>query len=269
MWKTLTLSAVVVAFAGGPALAQVCHEGKTLAEGKLTIATGNPAYYPWVIDDDPESGLGFEAAVAYALAAEMGFERANVVWTRTSFDQAIQPGAKDFDINMQQFSITEQRDKVVDFSEPYYTAPMAVLVRGADGLSPDMETLKELQWGAVASTTALPVVIKTIAPDSSPLMYDDNANVVEAMKAGQVDAALFDLPTALYLSAVVLDGGQVLGQFAPDESDNPDHFGALMTEGNPLKSCVDGALSKLKRRGELQAIEAEWLQDATGVPLIQ
>ncbi|WP_436398225.1 ABC transporter substrate-binding protein [Roseobacter sp. S98] len=269
MWKTTVTAGLMAASLAGAAAAQSCSDGKTLAEGKLTVATGNPAYYPWVLDDAPEAGKGFEAAVAYALAAEMGFDAADVVWTRTSFDQAIQPGAKDFDLNMQQFSITEARDKVVDFSEPYYTAPMAVLVRGGDGLSADMETLKGLQWGVVASTTALPVIIKTIAPDSNPLIYDDNANVVEAMKAGQVDAALFDLPTALYLSAVVLEGGQVLGQFPADESDNPDHFGALMPEGSALKECVDAALDAMKSDGSLAAIEAEWLQEATGVPLIR
>ncbi|WP_227268537.1 ABC transporter substrate-binding protein [Roseobacter weihaiensis] len=269
MRKRLMVSVLTAMLASGVAAAQSCHEGKTLTAGKLTIATGNPAFYPWVIDDAPESGEGFEAAVAYALAAEMGIARDDVVWTRTSFDQAIQPGAKDFDLNMQQFSITEQRDQVVDFSIPYYTAPMAVLVRGIDGLVPEMETLKGLKWGVVASTTALPVVLQTIAPEESPLVYDDNINTVEAMKAGQIDAALFDLPTALYLAAVVLEGGQVLGQFAPEQSDNPDHFGALMTEGNPLKECVDTALATLKENGTLAAIEAEWLQEATGVPLIR
>ncbi|GFE50554.1 amino acid ABC transporter substrate-binding protein [Roseobacter cerasinus] len=269
MWMKVTGAALGAMMLAGAVAAQSCSDGKTLTEGKLTIATGNPAYYPWVIDDAPESGKGFEAAVAYALAEAMGFASEDVVWTRTSFDQAIQPGAKDFDLNMQQFSITEQRDKVVDFSAPYYTAPMAVLVRGGGDLSASLDALKQLRWGVVASTTALPMVTETIQPDASPLVYDDNANVVEAMKAGQVDAALFDLPTALYLSAVVLEGGQVLGQFAPDESANPDHFGALMTEGNPLKDCVDAALEALKSDGSLAAIEAEWLQQATGVPLIE
>lgn len=269
MFKAMTAATIGMTLMASAAFAQSCSDGKTLTDGKLTIATGNPAYYPWVLDDAPESGNGFEAAVAYALAAQMGFAADDVVWTRTSFDQAIQPGAKDFDLNMQQFSITEQRDKVVDFSEPYYTAPMAVLVRGGDGLSADMATLKALKWGVVASTTALPMVIKTISPDSNPLIYDDNANVVEAMKAGQIDAALFDLPTALYLGAVVLDGGQVLGQFSADEAADPDHFGALMPEGSALKACVDKALGEMKSSGDLAAIEAQWLQETTGVPLIK
>lgn len=269
MRNTLVTLIVAAALTGGAAAAQNCADGKTLIEGKLTIATGNPAFYPWVMEDAPESGQGFEAAVAYALAAQMGFAQGDVVWTRTSFDQAIQPGAKDFDLNMQQFSITEQRDKVVDFSEPYYTAPMAVLVRGGDALAADMATLQNLRWGVVATTTALPVILQKIAPTQSPLVYDDNVNVVEAMKANQIDAALFDLPTALYLGAVVLEDGQVLGQFPADETDNPDHFGALMTEGNPLKECVDSALQTLKADGSLAGIEAQWLQETTGVPLIQ
>ncbi|MFZ9766749.1 MAG: hypothetical protein ACO3DN_07990, partial [Ilumatobacteraceae bacterium] len=82
-----------------------CTAGKTLVEGKLTIGTGNPAYEPWVVGDAPESKEGFEAAVAYGVAAEMGFSDENVVWVRTGFDEAIQPGAKNFDFNLQQFSI--------------------------------------------------------------------------------------------------------------------------------------------------------------------
>ena len=252
-----------------PVFAQSCADDKTLTEGTLTIATGNPAYYPWVMDDAPESGNGFEAAVAYALAEKMGFSAGNVAWVRTSFDQAIQPGKKDFDINLQQFSITEDRDKVVDFSASYYTAPMAVLVRSADKFEPTMAQLKGLVWGAAASTTGLPMITDTIAPTTSTLIYDDNANIVEAMKAGQIDAALFDLPTALYLSAVVLDGGQVLGQFLADEATDLDHFGMIMAEGSPLKECVDAALATMKADGTLASIEATWLQETTGVPLIK
>ncbi|MDW4498837.1 ABC transporter substrate-binding protein [Sulfitobacter sp. D35] len=268
-------SAAVAALtvAAVPALAQNdCAAGKTLDEGTLTVATGNPAYYPWVIDDVPEKGEGFEAAMAYALADRMGFSPDAVTWVRTSFDEAIQPGEKSFDINLQQYSITEDRDKVVDFSTPYYTAPMAVVVPQAAvdaGLGADLSALKDLKWGIVASTTALPVVMEMIAPASDPLIYDDNANVVEAMKANQIDAALFDLPTALYVAAVMLEDGAVLGQFAPEQSENPDRFGMLMEEGNALKDCVDAALAEMEADGTLKSIEQTWLQEATGVPLIQ
>lgn len=270
--KTLITAAALSFAATGGFAAGHCAAGKTLTEGTLTIATGNPAYYPWVIDDAPEAGQGFEAAVAYALAAEMGFAQDAVTWVRTSFDEAIQPGAKNFDLNMQQYSITPERDKVVDFSAPYYTAPQAVLTTNAvveAGAEPTLASLKTLKWGVVASTTALPVVMEQIQPDQSPLVYDDNANVVEAMKAGQIDAALFDLPSALFTSAVLMENGALLGQFDPSAADSPDQFGALMPDGSALKSCVDEALAAMTENGTLAAIEAEWLQEATGVPLIK
>ncbi|MEQ3711204.1 MAG: ABC transporter substrate-binding protein [Tateyamaria sp.] len=270
--KTFLTATLLTLTASGAFAAGHCSAGKTLTEGTLTIATGNPAYYPWVIDDAPEAKQGFEAAVAYAIAAEMGFADDAVTWVRTSFDEAIQPGAKDFDLNMQQFSITADRDRVVDFSAPYYTAPQAVMttVEAVDsGAKPTMESLKAMKWGVVASTTALPVVTETIQPTQSPLVYDDNANITAAMQAGQIDAALFDLPTALFTAAVLMDNGVVLGQFDASAAESPDQFGALMPEGSALKECVDEALAALTASGELAAIEAEWLQAAVGVPLIK
>lgn len=249
-----------------------CAAGKTLEEGKLTIATGNPAYFPWVIDDAPESKQGFEASVAYAIAERMGYSDDQVVWVRSSFDQAIQPGAKDFDFNLQQYSITEEREEVVDFSVPYYTAAMAVLTRQPvldNGATATAESLKGLVWGADANTTALPMLTDLIQPEKDPLLYGDNADVVEAMKANQIDAALFDLPTALYLGAVVLDDGVVLGQFPADRSQSPDEFGLLFEEGNPLRECVDAALMSMKEDGSLSAIAAQWLSETTGVPVIE
>ena len=271
MSKMLSATAISLALMSTTAIAGGhCAAGKTLTDGTLTIATGNPAYYPWVMDDAPESGEGFEAAVAYAVAAEMGFAAENVAWVRSSFDEAIQPGVKNFDLNMQQYSITPERDLVVDFSVPYYTAPMAVLVgAGAVDTAPTLDALRELQWGAVGTTTAVPKLTAVIQPSNDPLLYGDNADVNAAMSANQIDAALFDLPTALFLSAVMIEGSKVLGQFAPDLTDNPDQFGMLMEEGNPLKACVDEALAALTENGELAAIEAKWLQDTTGVPLIK
>ncbi len=273
MKATISLAAVVLGFTASAALAGGhCAAGKTLTEGKLTIATGNPAYYPWVMDDAPESGEGFEAAVAYAVASEMGFDAADVVWVRSSFDEAIQPGAKNFDFNLQQYSITEDREKVVDFSDPYYSAAAAVLTRKSvvdGGAMAAMDSLQGLKWGAAAGTTALGMIESLIAPESDTLLYNDTADVVEAMKAGQIDAALMDLPSALFTSAVLMDDGVVLGQFPPEQSENPDQFGLLMEEGNALKDCVNEALAALTSSGALAGIEAKWLADATGVPVIK
>ena len=252
--------------------ADSCATGKTLNDGVLTIATGNPAYFPWVMDNEPASGEGFESAVAYEVAKRMGFEGDAVVWTSATFDQSIQPGAKNFDFNLQQFSITEDREKVVDFSGPYYSAAMAVLVRQPTidaGATGDLNSLKSLKWGIMGTTTALKTVTNIIAPTDAPLLYDDNVNVVEAMKANQIDAAIFDLPTALYLSAVVLDDGALIGQFPASRADNPDQFGMLMEKGSALKACVNQALAAMTADGTLAAIETRWLAETTGVPVLK
>ena len=270
--RTLIMTSALAAFATASYAGGHCAAGKTITDGTLTLATGNPAYFPWVLDDAPQSGQGFEAAVAMAVAAEMGFEGDAVSWVRAGFDESIQPGAKNFDMNLQQFSITEDRDKVVDFSAPYYSSAMAVLTRQTvvdNGADASLATLKELKWGADANTTAVPMLQNLIGPSSDPLLYNDNTDVVEAMKANQIDAAMFDLPTALYLSAVVLEDGVLLGQFPADRSENPDQFGMLMEEGSPLKACVDEAIEALRADGTLAAIEAKWLSETTGVPVIK
>ena len=249
-----------------------CADGLTITDGVLTVATGNPAYFPWVIADDPESGEGYEAAVAYAIADAMGFGADEVVWVRTTFDQAIQPGTKDFDLNMQQYSITAERDQTIDFSAPYYTASAAVLVRQPTvdaGAEPTLESLASLRWGAAAGTTALGLISELIGPSDDVYLYDDVADVTEALRSNQIDATLNDLPTALYVAAVLLEDGVVLGQFPSDVSGELDQFGAVMEEGNPLKACVDAAIEEITENGTLAEIEAEWLSSATNVPVIE
>ena len=233
MSKKMIVSAIAMALLATNAFADGhCASGKTLEKGKFTIATGNPAYFPWVLDDAPESGQGFEAAVAYAVAEEMGFSKQDVIWVRSSFDEAIQPGVKNFDINMQQYSITAERDQVVDFSVPYYTAPMADLVgAGATDTKPTIAALKGLKWGPVGSTTAVQKIANVVQPTADPLLYGDNADVNAAITANKIDGAMFELPTALFLSAVRIEGSKVIGQFPPETSDNADQFGMLMEEG--------------------------------------
>ena len=262
---------VGVTMAGSSAWAQSCAAGKTLSEGRLTVATGNPAYGPWVENDDPASGKGFEAAVAYAVAEEMGFEAAQVDWTRTSFDEAIQPGEKDFDFNIQQYSINADRKKVVDFSAPYYTTAVAVVVKGgstADGTDPTASALRGLRFGAAAGTTSQKFLADVLKPEQDLLLYDDNANVIAAIGANQIDALVFDLPSALFATAVQIDGGKILGQFPVEASIEPDNFGLLLAKGSELTACVDEAISSLRENGKLAEIESRWLADGAGVPVI-
>lgn len=247
-----------------------CTTGKTLSDGKLTIGTGSPAYSPWVENDKPESGEGFEAAVAYAVAHEMGFDDANVSWVRTTFDEAIQPGAKNFDFNLQQYSITDERKKTVSFSDPYYTSNQAI-VGFADSKAAGAKSiadLKGLKFGAQSGTTSLDFITNVIKPSSEPFVYDDNAAAKAALEAKQVDAIVLDLPTAFYVSAVEIEGTKVIGQFPANAGEGADQYGMVFDLDNPLVSCVNTALAALKDSGDLAAIEKQWLSDKTGAPVI-
>lgn len=247
-----------------------CTTGKTLAEGTLTIGTGNPAFSPWVENDAPESGEGFEAAVAYAVATAMGFDKANVAWVRTSFDEAVQPGAKNFDFNLQQYSITEERKQTVSFSDPYYSTNQAI-VGYADSAAvgaTTVEALKELKFGVQSGTTSLQFLVDNIAPTTEPYVYDDNAAAKAALEAKQIDAIVVDLPTALYISAVEIEGSTVIGQFPASDGMAPDQFGLVFDLDNPLVDCVNVALQSIKDSGELATIEQTWLSENISAPVI-
>jgi polar amino acid transport system substrate-binding protein len=266
----VVLAAVLGGQASSAQAADACAKGKTIKDGVLTIATGEPAYFPWVIDNKPEAGKGFEAAVAMEVAARIGFAADKVIWVRSTFDQAIQPGMKDYDFNLQQYSITDDRAKVIDFSVSYYKPAQSVVVRKptiAAGATPTMAALKKLRFGAAEGTTQLPFITQNIGPTTAPQMYNDVADSVEALKANQIDAVVMDLPSALFVSAVQIEDGAVLGQF--DINDGSAGMGMVFEKGKALKTCVDEALNAMIADGKLKAIETEWLQAATGAAIIK
>jgi len=269
----IAVGALVLAACGSDDDASGSADGdcsSTIDDGVLTIATGEPAFYPWVIDDAPESGEGFEAAVAYAVAAEMGYEGDAVVWTRTTFDEAIQPGAKSFDMNLQQYTITPARAENVDFSLPYFTSNQAIVAlvgSSAEGAT-TIADLKDVKFGAQVGTTSLAFITDVIQPTQEPFVYDDNVGAKAALEANQIDAAVFDLPTALFVSGVEIEGSAVVGQFPADAGGTTDQFGFVLEKDSALTACVDAAITTLTENGELDAITQEWLSDFTGAPVI-
>lgn len=249
-----------------------CAVGLTLEDGVLTVATGEPAFPPYVIDDDPTSGDGFEAAVAYAVAREMGFEPEAVEWIRTPFDAAIAPGPTDFDFNLQQYGITPDREAVMSFSLPYYTSTHAMIALPD---SPAIEAtsipaLQDLRIGVATGTTTLQFVEDVIQPSNAPQVFNDNAAAVTALGTQQIDAIIVDLPTALFLSATEeqLADAVVVGQFPPVDSAEGEPWGLMFEMDNPLVDCANYALLNLRESGELEAITTEWMEDSTAVPVI-
>lgn len=240
-----------------------------VSSGELTVATGEPAFEPWVVDDDPTSGQGFESAVVYAMAEEMGFSEDQVTWTRVGFDEAIAPGEKDFDLNVQQYSITEERDEVVDFSVPYYVTQQALVAYGDSEVvnAASVEDLKAYSLGAQIGTTSLDYIEQVIQPDTAASVYDTNADAKSALDAGQIDAIVFDLPTAYFITAVEIPEASIVGAL-PASEEQADRFGMMMENDSPLKPCVDQALEALRADGTLDALAEEWLTQEGDIPVL-
>lgn len=243
--------------------------GETLTEGKLTIATGEPAYYPYVIDDNPASGEGFEAALAYAIAEEMGFAPEDVVWVRTTFEAAIQPGPKDFDFNLQQYTITEERAQNVDFSDSYYSTPQAIItVAGSAAASAtSIADLQGLLIGAASGTTSFQAIEETIQPTAGAQAFNNNDDAKLALESGQIDALVVDLPTAFYLSGVELTDGVLLGQL-PTTAGVSDEWGLVLAKDSPLTAAVNSAIKALKDSGKYDEIIQAWLGADQGAPVL-
>lgn len=269
---TAAVVAGALALAGcAPAAETATETGElqTLTAGKLTIGTGLPAYEPWVVGDAPESGEGFEAALAYAVAEKLGFAPEDVVWVRTSFDEAIAPGAKNFDFNLQQFSITEERKAAVDFSSPYYeTTQTVITLKGskADGVT-TVAGLADLLIGAPTGTTSFAAIEDVIKPTAGAQAFNTNDDAIAALNAGQVDALVVDLPTALYLTAAVLDGGAIVGQIPGDASG--EAFGLVLDKDSPLTAAVSAAVDALREDGTLAQLQQTWLADYAGAPVLK
>lgn len=268
----------LVAAAFGALLLAGCAGGSTdqqgedsgyVTDGKLTIATGEPAYYPWVIDDAPESGKGFEAAVAYAVAEQLGFEKDDVVWVRSSFDASIAPGPKDFDINLQQFSITDERKKAVDFSSPYYETTQTVIARGDSSVADasSIADLKDLVVGAMTGTTSFTAAEEIIDPTDGVSAFNSNEDAKAALEAGQIDALVVDLPTAFYMTGVEMNDGTIVGQL-PESGGDGDAFGIVLPKDSALTPDVTDAVDALREDGTLEKLAAEWLGGDETAPVL-
>jgi len=269
----LTALALAGCASGAPSSGTATDDAGTgyVTDGKLTVATGEPAYYPWVIDDDPESGEGFEAAVAYAVAEELGFAEDDVVWVRTTFDEAIAPGPKDFDFNLQQFSITDERKETVDFSSPYYETTQVVVTTGtspaADATS--LADLQNLLIGAQTGTTSFSAIEQVIQPTQGAQAFNSNDDAKLALENGQVDAIVLDLPTAFYIAGVELTDGVLVGQLPTPDGAAGDQFGLVLAKDSPLTADVTAAVDALRENGTLEDLATEWLGGEGQAPLLK
>lgn len=258
------------------------RESLTLVDaGSLTIGTDNPAYppyfefseaptAPWELGD-PTTGGGFEGAFAYALAEELGFAPDEVTWTVVPFNNAFAPGPKAFDIDINQVSYKPERAQNVDMSRGYYFVNQSVVARADTPITSatSIADLKAYRFGAQVGTTSYDTIVSTIAPTTDPSVYDTNDAAIEALKVGQIDAIVVDLPTAFFITAVQMDDGVIVGQFPSPDGADAEYFSVVLAKDSPLTACVDAAIEAMDADGRLAAITQEWLADKVDAPVFQ
>ena len=237
----------------------------TLDKGTITFGTDQPAYPPWFVDDDPANGKGFESAVAYAVAGKLGYANADVKWVRVPFNAAIAPGAKTFDANLNEFSITDERKQAVDFSSPYFNVTQAVVaVKSSPAAkATTLAGLKGLKLGAQVGTTSYTAAQ---AIDPGVAVFNNNDDAKAALSNGQIDGLVLDLPTAFEVQAELPDG-VIVGQL-PAGTEKAEQFGIVLDKGSPLTACVSKAVDELGDDGELFKLQKVWLTGAGNAPLL-
>src|SRR5215218_6478301 len=251
---------------------------QTTADGRLTIGTDNPAYPPWFAGgapsgstwklNDPSTGKGFESAVAYAVADELGFAKDEVDWKVVPFDQSFRPGAKDFDFDINQISYSDERAQAVDFSDSYYDVNQALVPLESNKIA-DAQSIADLgdaKLGAPIGTTSYSYIVEHIKPGPKPSVYNTLNDAIAAVKAKQIDGVMVDLPTAFYVTAAQLENSTIVGQFPA--AGEQEHFGMVFERGSPLVSCVNEALARLEDSGRLAEIQQEWLSDKASAPVL-
>lgn len=249
-----------------------CAKGEltTKTSGRLTIATDEPAYEPWFKDDEPANGKGFESAVAYAVAKQLGYAESAVVWQSVPFNKAFAPGEKTFDFDINQVSISDERKKAVDFSSGYYDVRQAVIAlkdsKAAEATS--VADLKGLKLGAQVGTTSLDYIDDVVKPTQEAAAYAKNDQAKSALKNGQVDAIVVDLPTAFYITAAEVTDATIVGQFE-NQGGTAEQFGLVLDKGSALTACVTDAVDTLREDGTLAELEQQWLSDAVDAPVLK
>jgi polar amino acid transport system substrate-binding protein len=249
-----------------------------IEDGRLTLGTDNPAFPPWWGGGEtrkpwkvsnPYSGQGYESAVAYAVARQLGFAKGQVDWVHVPFAQSYRPGDKKFDFYMAQVSYTPARDRVVDFSNAYYFVNQAVVGRRGTEIAnaKSISALRPYRLGAQRGTTSYGYIVDHIRPSQTPLAYGTNDLAIQALKSGRLDGIVVDLPTGFYVTAVEVEDGVIVGQL-PNRG-SKERFGMVFEQGNSLKRCVNRSLNRLWANGSIKKIQTRWLARVGGAPVLR
>lgn len=249
---------------GGETQEESCdvNDPPVMEEGVLTVATDRPAFPPW-FEGSPKDYSGFEGELAKEIAERMNLD---ITWVVEPFNRSYAPGQKDYDFDINQITVTPERQQAVDFSDSYFIDNQGLLTLeespAADATS--VEDLKDVQLGAQVGTTSLDFINTEIQPNTEVKVFDTTNDSKSALESGQIEALITDVVTTVYLRDFEIPGSVVAGQFETGEP-----FGMLFEKGSPLVGCVNQVLQEIKDDGTLEQLQDEWLQDYLGVPTIE
>ncbi len=266
---TALVGSLSLGFAATASNAATSGSLNTVNKGFLTIGTDDPAYTPWFDNNKPANGKGFESAVAYAVAKQLGYPASKVKWIKASFNTVIQPGKKSFDFDINEVSITPERAKAVDFSTGYYDVAQALITTTKSKIA-KAKTIADLasaKLGAAVGTTSYSTITDVIKPKAKPAVFDTNDIATQALINGQIDGLVTDLPTAFYIAAASLKNGLIVGQFTPKTGS--EQFGLVLSKGSGLTKSVSAAVDALRAKGTLKKIAAKWLANTAGAPVLK
>lgn len=271
----VSLGVGVAANAATPSLA-TCKTAITteeLSKGTLTVATDNPVYTPWFVNNKPSNGKGYESAVAYAIAHVLGVAKSNVKWVYEPFNSSYAPGTKSFDFDINEVSYTAPRAQVVSFSNSYYDVQQSIVALKTSKIAKNHSPaqLKKYLYGDQIGTTGLAYINNYIKPTKPARVFSTLDRAVLALQNGQIDAIVIDTPTGQYMASSQITNSKKkliatqVGQF-PSVG---EHYGLLFTKDNPIIGCINVAIAALKANGTLAALQSKWLNIYTSVPVIE
>ena len=258
-------SASATTAACSPAGLAAKHE--LVTPGVLTVGTDSPAYTPWFVGNNPANGKGYESAVAFAVAKEMGFTPSQVTWIRVPFSNSYAPGPKKFDFDINEISFTPERATAVSFSDSYYAVEQAlVALKGTPIVTKHSPSdLKGYVYGDQVGTTSLAFINTAIQPTTRPRVFQTLNDAKQALQTHQIAALVADTPTAQFISSSEIKGSVVVGRFPS----SGEHFGMVFSKGNPLAACVNQALAAMKSDGTLDQLTKKWLKVYTSIPSLE
>jgi polar amino acid transport system substrate-binding protein len=218
-------SASATASASTAACSKAAVSKLLYAPGALTVGTDQPAYPPWFVSNNPANGKGYESAIAYAVAAQLGFSPPEVKWMHEPFNSSYAPGPKKFDFDINEISVTPQRTQAVTFSDSYYDVQQAlVALKGSPIVTKHAPAdLKNYVYGDQVGTTSLAFINSKIQPTSPPKIFNTLNDAKQALQTHQIAALVADTPTAQFISSSEIKNSVMVAQFPS----TGEHFGLL------------------------------------------